>query len=103
MKLNQTLKMLLNQRGLTIREVASKIKISESTLKTWMRGSNPRSMDDVRTCAQFFNVSLEFLLFGEESNLPRSVEEMPLESVFNGWLKVRIDRAIPIKKAKDTK
>ena len=103
MKLNETLKILMHQRGIGVRDVASQVKVPESTIKTWLRGSSPRSLDDVRTCAQFFNVSLEFLLFGEESNLPRSVEEMPLESLFNVWLKVRIERAIPIKKTVDKK
>jgi hypothetical protein len=55
-------------------------------------------MRDVRTIARHFNVSMEYLLFGEDEALPRTVDELPLEDLFSGWLKVKVQRAIPTKR-----
>jgi transcriptional regulator with XRE-family HTH domain len=94
MKLDQTLKTLLKQRNLTIRELSREVKVSESTIKTWLRGSNPRSLHDVRKCARFFGVSFEFLLFGDEDSGPQSLEEIALEDMFDGWIKIKVQKPI---------
>jgi len=92
MKLAQTLKFLAKNKKITIRELSRAVDVSESTIKTWLGGSNPRNLQDVRTCARFFNVSLEFLLFGEEECQPRTLDEIELENVFEGWIKVSVQR-----------
>lgn len=102
MKLSQTLKALLEQRGMTVRDLGRHVKLPESTIKTWLRGANPRSMEDVRACARFFDVSLEYLLFGEEDAPPRTLQELPLEEVFDGWLRVKVQRAVNIRPKKDS-
>ncbi len=98
MELRHVLKDLLKRRGLTIQELSGLVGVSPSTIKTWLGGSSPRSWEDVRKVARYFGVSLEYLLFGESDNDKESLEELPLEDVFSGWLRVDIKRAIKIKK-----
>lgn len=97
MKLAQTIQTLLTKNDMTIRDLARAINVSESTIKTWIRGSSPRSMADVRSCARHFSVSIEFLLFGEEDALPRTLEEIPTAEVFEGWVKISVHKALPMK------
>jgi transcriptional regulator with XRE-family HTH domain len=90
MKFSETLKALIAKRYITIRDFSRAVNIRESTIKTWLRGSSPRDLSDVRAAARYFEVSLEFLLFGEEEVLPRTLEEIPLDEVYEGWIKVKI-------------
>lgn len=97
MKLKQTLGRILKEKKITTDALGKQTGVKNSTIKTWLRGSNPRSMDDVRKVARHLNVSLEFLLFGEDDVVPRSLEELLTENVYEGWLKVKIERAVKIK------
>lgn len=67
MRLSNVLRKLMKQREITTKQLAKDVSIPEGTLKTWLAGSAPRSLADVRKVAQFLNVSFEFLIFGEES------------------------------------
>jgi transcriptional regulator with XRE-family HTH domain len=58
----------MKQREITTKQLAADVGIPEGTLKTWLAGSAPRSLADVRRVAQFLNVSFEFIVFGEEFN-----------------------------------
>jgi transcriptional regulator with XRE-family HTH domain len=75
MRLSSVLRKLMKQRDLTTKQLAEDVCIPEGTLKTWLAGSAPRSLTDVRRVAQFLNVSFEFLIFGEESSPTRPNEK----------------------------
>lgn len=66
MRLASNLRSLMRQRDLTSRELAADVGIPEGTIKTWLAGSAPRSLFDVRKIAQHFGVSFEYLIFGDE-------------------------------------
>ena len=44
-----------------------------------------------------FGISMEALLFGEDDR-PPTLDQVLTEGVFEGWLKVKIERAIPNKR-----
>lgn len=67
MRLSNVLRRLMKQKELTTKQLAFDVSIPEGTLKTWLAGSAPRSLSDVRKVAQFLNVSFEFLIFGDET------------------------------------
>ena len=86
LKLATMLKRLVKERGMSLRQLARETKISVSTLSGWSNGLSPRDLTEVRTCAIFFGVSLERLLFDEDSAQQSSV------TVFEGHLRIKIER-----------
>ena len=66
---------------MTMTEFAKAIDCSPKTVSEWIIGKrNPRDLAAVKRCASVFNVSLHYLLFGEEDpinlvyNLVDSIE-----------------------------
>lgn len=98
MELKSSLRRLMKERSISIRRLGEATGVPPSTIKTWLTGASPRSLEDVRAVARYFGVSMEFLVFGETDAAPQSLQELPLEEVFSGWLRVDIKRAIPLKK-----
>lgn len=62
------LKELISCRGLSIREFASKIGVSEDTVDNYISGCRP-SKKLVSKMARVLNVSPEFLMAGDEETL----------------------------------
>ncbi|MEY4064885.1 MAG: hypothetical protein RIR26_1093 [Pseudomonadota bacterium] len=71
MKLSSNLRKLMKEKFLTTKSLSAETEIPEGTLKTWLAGSAPRSLEDVRRVAQFLNVSFEYLIFGNEDSIER--------------------------------
>ena len=66
MNINQRIFDLLEQNNRTQKEFADSIKISQQTVNTWkMRGSSP-PVELISSIADFFSVTVEWLLTGEE-------------------------------------
>ena len=96
-KLKSVLAQLLKDRGLSAREVARKCSIPQSTFNNYLSGRGPQNPEQILELAQYFGCSMEFLLFGEDLR-PPTMDEILTEGVFEGWLKVKIERAIPNKR-----
>ncbi len=97
LKLAKVLKSLMDKQGLTIRELSRRTKVPASTLSNLLSGANVQKIEHVLTLSEFFGVTMEHLLFGKSSKKP-TIEEMDLEHIFSGWLKVKIERAVPVNK-----
>lgn len=67
----QRLERLCKERGIAVNELARRISISSKTVHEWVGSSGrlPRNPDHIKALAQFFNVGVEFLLFGEENHI----------------------------------
>ncbi len=94
MQLRKTLKVLMKRDGLTTRTLSEKTKLSEGTIKSWLGGAAPRTLEDVRFLAHFFDVSFEYLIFGDELTTIRKTKKEREGHVFEGWLKVKIESMI---------
>ncbi len=92
-KLASVLTRTLEERGLTLKELAVLAKLKPSTLSGWKNGVSPRSLEEVRTCARALGISMEKLLFDEQPEY-LELEDLMREQVFDGFLKVRIERVI---------
>lgn len=66
MKLQTTLKKLLNDTDISVAQLARACNISPQTLHNWLSGQNPRSISQLKTVADYFNVDLNYLCFGEK-------------------------------------
>lgn len=100
----KTLKALMKERSLTMREVGKMAGISPSTVNDWQSGSTPENYMAVKKLAKELDVSFSFLLTGEEeakfkNQLP-SVTEVFDDGgeLFDGYAKITIQRLIPRKK-----
>ena len=70
--LSKVLRKLLDDRGLTIAELARKANVPKSNINSWLQGASP-SLDQVDKVARFLGVPIEYLAFGREVRDP--VEE----------------------------
>jgi transcriptional regulator with XRE-family HTH domain len=82
MRLATVLRKLMNEKRLTSKKLSEEVDIPEGTIKTWLAGSAPRNLSDVRRVSQYLMVSFEYLCFGDESlRVPRGslAEPSPVE------------------------
>lgn len=98
--LPKTLKKLISERRVAVKTVARDCEIPLSTLQSYLGGKKATySADHLLKLANYFDVSLDFLITSTES--PKSqLNAIPTEGLFEGWLKVKIERAIPSKSTK---
>ncbi len=64
MKIAQQLRMLLKQRGTTVANLARATKTESQTIHNWLAGSKPRDFDQVKRVADYFDVTLDMLVYG---------------------------------------
>ncbi len=95
-QLKSILKKLISERKVTIKEVCKATKVPQATLSSYLSGGGSSKPQHIRALAQYFGVSMEFLLFGEDSTL--SLDSQVTEGIFEGWIKVKIERAIKVEK-----
>jgi len=60
------LKALIAKNDTTVAQVARATKISSKTIYQWLNGQSPRNLDQVKKVAVHFNVTLDYLAFGDE-------------------------------------
>lgn len=63
-KFANTLKKLMSEKKLSIAEVSRETEIPSSTLSEWCNGREPLFSDNLIKLANYFNVTLEQLLTG---------------------------------------
>lgn len=67
--LAEVLRRLLDDRGISIQELARKSGVPKTNISTWLQGSSP-SIEQLDKVARCLGVSLEYLAFGRESRDP---------------------------------
>ena len=58
---------LLQKYGITAYKVAKETGITQSTLSDWKRGRSTPKTDNMKKIADYFGVSVEYLMTGETS------------------------------------
>ncbi|NUN06648.1 MAG: helix-turn-helix transcriptional regulator [Bdellovibrio sp.] len=96
-KLDKVLKTLMKSRGLKASDLSKSTGIPAATLSSLLNGGQTQKPEHLLALSQFFGISIEFLLFGEDTQKP-TLDDVFTEGIFEGWLKVKIERAIPNKK-----
>lgn len=99
--INQILPKLLKEKGVTAKVVSRETGVSQSTLSTWgLPSAKPRNVADVAAVADFFEVSLNYLLFGEIDE-PSDLEQVNGEIVLSGVYRLKLEKLIiPSKRKK---
>lgn len=65
----ETVKKLLKENNLSIEKLMKEINLSETNFYRWQRGNNKPSMSSIIAISKFFDVSIDYLVCGEISNL----------------------------------
>lgn len=96
-KLQSTLKRLMEERQISIRSLSKKTGVPHTTISFWLRRGGGGKPEHIRAVARFFGVSMETLLFGEDAQAI-TFENVATQEMFEGWLHVVIKKAIRGKK-----
>lgn len=65
MKLAKNLERYLKTDELTLNEFAKRVSLSPSTIHGWLNGVHPKNLNDLKKVAEYFNITLDELCFGE--------------------------------------
>ena len=68
-------KSLIKEQHTTQQAVAAAIGMPLSTLKNWMSRETIPSLDYAIELASYFNVSIQYLVFGKEIDIPLKIKE----------------------------
>ena len=90
-QIGSTLKTLLKQRRMTLKEVSKQTGVPSSTLSEWLNNRSPKNPDQTRKVAQYLGVSLHYLLFGEEDS-QEPITKIMKEDFFSGVFEINIKR-----------
>ena len=82
---------------MSVRALSRNLKIPQSSLNAIASGKQPGSIEQLLAIAKYFEVSVEYLVTGDDSR-PPTLADVLTEDVYDGWLKVKIERAIPSKR-----
>lgn len=58
---------LLQERGITAYKVSKETGVTQSTLSDWKRGRSTPKTDNMKKIADYFGVTVDYLMTGEES------------------------------------
>lgn len=65
-KIVENIKQLMKSENLTQMQLASKIYVGQSTISEWLTGKNEPSIESLWKLADFFDVSVDFLIGRKE-------------------------------------
>lgn len=97
-KIGTTLKSLLEERRMTLKEVSKATGVPSSTLAEWQNGRAPKNPEQAQKVAKHLGVSLHYFLFGEEDT-EEPLHKLMKEDFFSGTFEINIKR-IKIQKSK---
>jgi transcriptional regulator with XRE-family HTH domain len=71
MQLSKIIKRLMSEKDLSIAQLSRATFVPAQTLHNWLAGQKPRDVDQVKKVAEYFDVTLDYLLYGiiNESHL----------------------------------
>jgi len=75
MEIAKKLKMLLRAKEMHVSQLARATKVPRQTLDNWLSGQEPRSIKQVKTIANYFEISVDELCFGQKVK-PKANEDV---------------------------
>lgn len=85
MTLKKQLQLYLEKSDLTAAQLSRKSGVSQQVLSTWLRGGEPRKMEQVKKVADALGTTVDHLCFGEGAQSKEG--SMDLDTVFGDeWI-----------------
>lgn len=69
MILRLILKELLRAKDMTVADLSNRTEVPVNTLHNWLAGQNPRNVVQLKRVADYFGVTVDYLLFGNSRTL----------------------------------
>jgi len=66
MDFGERLKSLMAEKNLSAKALSRKLGVPYNTLQEWLSSRIPRNPESLKKISAYFNISVHFLLFGEE-------------------------------------
>ena len=70
MNLKNQLNELLERHHMSASDLSRELDLPKSTISDWLAGSNPKNIGQVKKVADLFEVTLDYLCFGEIPKKP---------------------------------
>ncbi|HMN70018.1 MAG TPA: helix-turn-helix transcriptional regulator [Bdellovibrionales bacterium] len=101
-KMSTVLRQLMEQRKISASKLSRETSVPAATLNSFLHGGKSTKPEHLLALSRFFGISIEQLLFGEIEPQPQFdaalLDRVATEELFEGWVKVRVERAIRVKK-----
>lgn len=78
MKLKFILKKLMEENDITLSALSKETKVPKQTIHNWLCGTEPKSLNQVRAVAGYFDLSIEELCYGENTKKQKSKMVNPI-------------------------
>ncbi len=65
-KIKTILKKLLQGHDITAAQLARATKIPPQTINNWLSGQEPRNLNQIKVVADYFDITVDFLVYGKE-------------------------------------
>ena len=96
-ELSTVLKRLMTEKKISSVQLSRATDIPKSTIASYLSGKKAAySPEHLVSLSSYFRVSVDYLLTSEDSDYAL-LNTLKTEGLFEGWLKVKIERAIPTK------
>lgn len=88
----ENLKRLMDDRNISVRDLAKAINVPHKTVQEWPGGNSrmPRNPDHLRKLADYFKVSVHFLLFAEEDSTSLMSQILEKTEIHTGLYEITI-------------
>jgi transcriptional regulator with XRE-family HTH domain len=71
LELHKNIKTLLDKRGITPSQLSRATSVPNSTIQNWLTGLEPRNLIQLKKVADFFDVTVDLLLYGSKKDSKR--------------------------------
>lgn len=85
MILKTTLKKIMSENDIKVSQLSRAVKIPATTLHNWLSGQHPKNIHQLKRVADYFDISLDFLCFGEDRPRLNPIEERKNEINAGKW------------------
>lgn len=94
LELHKNLQNLLDKRGMTASQLSRATKVPNSTIQNWLAGLVPRNLLQLKKVADYFDVSVDLLLYGgkKEKSRERSAISEYADEINAGLFEVVLRR-----------
>ena len=85
---------LLQKHGITAYKVAKETGVSQSTLSDWKRGVSTPKHDKLQKIAEYFGVTVDYLMTGKEPTHPDNSKQITLTQKDERDIAKRLEQAL---------
>ena len=92
MELKSILRRIIREKGITVVALSRGAKIPVQTLHGWLQGSEPKSIRQLKSVADYLGVDLDYLCFGIKPTVQKNKLELLEDEINAGIFEVVLRR-----------